>query len=58
VAAAHAAKLGIRWGNMYSYRICVALGIDPKYGVVRVSCVHYNTIAEVERLIAVFETVF
>ncbi len=49
--------LGIRYGHMYAYRLVTALGIPPEDGVVRVSVVHYNTLAEIERLIAVFETV-
>jgi selenocysteine lyase/cysteine desulfurase len=51
VAAAHAGQVAIRSGNMYAYRLCEALGIDPAEGVVRASAVHYNTIAEVDRLI-------
>jgi selenocysteine lyase/cysteine desulfurase len=58
VAAAHAAKIAIRYGNMYSYRMCVALGIDTHDGVVRISMVHYNTMDEVERLIKAFDTIF
>lgn len=49
--------IGIRHGHMYAYRLVQALGLDPDDGVVRVSLVHYNTIAEVDRLIDVFEQV-
>jgi len=51
-AAAHAADVGIRNGNMYAYRLCEAMGIDPVDGVVRVSLVHYNSDEDLERLFA------
>ena len=50
VAAAHAANVGIRNGNMYAYRLCEAMGIPVEEGVVRVSAVHYNTIEEIDVL--------
>jgi len=53
VAAARAAGIGIRHGNMYAHRLCTALGLDPEDGVVRVSLVHYNTIEEIDRLLDV-----
>jgi selenocysteine lyase/cysteine desulfurase len=40
---------------MYAYRLCEALGLDPADGVVRVSLVHYNTVEEIDRLIAVLD---
>ncbi len=42
----------MRWGNFYSYRLLQRLGIDPTTGVARASFAHYNTLAEVDRLIA------
>jgi cysteine desulfurase family protein (TIGR01976 family) len=45
------AKLGVGVGNFYAYRLVKALGIDVDDGVVRVSFVHYNSKAEVDRLI-------
>jgi selenocysteine lyase/cysteine desulfurase len=36
---------------MYAYRLCEALGIDVKEGVVRASAVHYNTPDEIERTV-------
>jgi len=46
-------NIGIRHGNMYAYRLCQALSIDPIDGVVRVSMAHYNSMEEIDRLIAV-----
>lgn len=42
---------GMRYGNFYAHRLCEAMGISPEDGVVRISLAHYNTKAEVERLI-------
>jgi len=47
--------IAIRSGHMYAYRLCEALGLDPADGVVRVSLVHYNTVEEIDRLIAVLD---
>lgn len=55
--AANEAGIGIRHGHMYAYRPCQALELDPDDGVVRVSLVHYNTLDEIDRLIAVFDSV-
>lgn len=49
--------IGIRYGHVYAYRLCEALGISPDPGVVRVSFAHYNTVEEVDRLIAVLEEI-
>jgi cysteine desulfurase family protein (TIGR01976 family) len=49
------AKLAIRWGHFYAVRAIEALGLAEADGVVRVSMVHYNTMAEVERLIAALD---
>jgi len=51
-----ASGIAVRNGNMYAYRLCRALGIDPASGVVRVSMVHYNTLGEVERLLEVLDS--
>lgn len=51
VARTDEQEIGIRYGNMYAYRLCQAVGVSPEPGVVRVSFVHYNTMDEVERLI-------
>ncbi|HEX4387883.1 MAG TPA: cysteine desulfurase-like protein [Steroidobacteraceae bacterium] len=48
--AAARAEIGIRDGHMYAPRLMRRLGLDPETGVVRVSLVHYNTVAEIARL--------
>lgn len=57
VAHTDAAGIGIRYGHMYAYRLCRALGIDVEGGVVRASMAHYNTPEEVDRLIDVLDQV-
>ena len=47
--------LGIRHGDFYARRLSEHLGLDPADGVVRVSMVHYNTIAEVDKLVSHLE---
>jgi len=42
-------------GHFYGYRCVEALGIDPAQGVLRISMVHYNTLEEVDRLIATLD---
>ena len=44
-------QVGIRFGHFYAHRLFVRLGLDPDDGVVRISLVHYNTVAEAERLV-------
>ncbi len=44
-------RIAIRWGHFYAYRPIRDLGLMNVDGVVRVSMVHYNTEAEVERLL-------
>jgi cysteine desulfurase family protein (TIGR01976 family) len=48
--AAARAGIGIRDGHMYSPRLMKRLGLDAETGAVRVSLVHYNTCAELQRL--------
>ena len=55
VAALHAAGIAVRNGHMYARRLCEPLGLDPDDGVVRVSAVHYNTVAEIDRVIDVLD---
>jgi selenocysteine lyase/cysteine desulfurase len=40
------AQIGIRDGHMYSPRLMRRLGLPEASGTVRVSLVHYNTVAE------------
>jgi len=44
-----ARKLAIRWGHFYAVRAIAALGLTEADGIIRVSMVHYNSIAEVDR---------
>ena len=48
-------KIGIRHGDFYARRLVEDLGLAEKGGVVRVSMVHYNTLSEVDRLIAALD---
>jgi len=43
--------IAVRWGHFYAKRASDALGLAATEGIVRVSMVHYNTLAEVDRLI-------
>lgn len=55
VEAVDGHKVGIRYGDFYARRIVEEHGLGATEGVVRVSMVHYNTSAEVDRLIAALE---
>lgn len=57
-AAAHAKGIALRHGHNYAHRLVTALGVDPEQGPVRISAVHYNTPAEVERAIAALDAAF
>jgi cysteine desulfurase family protein (TIGR01976 family) len=55
--AANERRFGVRYGHFYAYRMCARLADagrlhDVEDGVVRASLLHYNTIEEVDRLIA------
>ena len=52
-----AERIAIRYGDFYARRAIDALGLRDRGGVVRVSMAHYNTAAEVARLIAALERV-
>jgi cysteine desulfurase family protein (TIGR01976 family) len=43
--------IGIRWGDFYAKRLIEKLNLHERGGVVRVSIAHYNTAAEIDRLI-------
>jgi selenocysteine lyase/cysteine desulfurase len=55
VRAVDASGIGIRHGHFYSRRLVEALGLAARGGVVRVSLVHYNTLAEVDRVVAALD---
>ena len=44
-------KISTGSGNFYAYRLMPAIGIDPEDGVVRLSLVHYNSEADVTRIL-------
>ncbi len=48
-------QIGTRYGHFYSYRAAEALGLLGQNGVVRISLFHYNTPAEIARLLAALE---
>ena len=50
-------RIGVRFGDFHSRRLVERLGLMEGSGVVRVSMVHYNSIAEVDRLIQVLDQV-
>jgi len=52
-------KIGIRYGHFYAYYLIQGLDpkLDPADGVIRVSFVHYNTKAEVERFIQTLDKI-
>ena len=43
--------IGIRFGDFYAKRLVESLGLHTQGGVVRVSIAHYNTFAEIDRLV-------
>jgi selenocysteine lyase/cysteine desulfurase len=53
----HAHKVACRNGHNYAYRLVTDLGIDINDGVVRLSAVHYNTVAEIDKCIQVLDTI-
>ena len=55
VAAVDPHRVGIRFGDFYARHLIEALGLAAQDGVVRVSMVHYNTLAEVDRLIVALD---
>ncbi|MCB0992000.1 MAG: aminotransferase class V-fold PLP-dependent enzyme [Acidimicrobiales bacterium] len=52
-----ARSIGVGHGDFYARRLVEAMGIDLAEGVVRVSLVHYNTVEEVDRVIAALDEV-
>ena len=50
-------KLATRSGDFYARRAIEALGLAEGEGLVRVSMVHYNTLAEVDRLVRALDEI-
>jgi cysteine desulfurase family protein (TIGR01976 family) len=50
------AGIGIRDGHMYAPRLMKRMGLAKETGMVRVSLVHYNTLAEINRFADVLKT--
>ena len=50
------AGIGIRDGHMYAPRLMKRMGLAKETGMVRVSLVHYNTVAEIHRFAQVLQT--
>jgi cysteine desulfurase family protein (TIGR01976 family) len=44
--------VAVWWGNYYALEAMKQLGLDPDLGAVRAGIVHYNTVEEVDRLLA------
>ena len=55
MAAANAVGIGVRHGHFHSPWLIDALGLTDSGGVVRVSMAHYNSVADVDRLIRVLD---
>ncbi|MCQ8879292.1 cysteine desulfurase-like protein [Pseudoalteromonas shioyasakiensis] len=45
-------------GNFYAQGLCEQLGVLDKGGVVRIGCMHYNTIEELDKLFDLFDQLF
>lgn len=52
-------QVGIRYGHFYAYTLVDELSpkLDIDDGVVRISLVHYNTIQEVNRILAILKEI-
>jgi len=50
-------KVAVRFGDFHARRLAEALDITANGGVVRVSMAHYNTLGEVDKLIAALDAV-
>ena len=56
-AALDGRQIAIRFGDFYARRAMEGMGLMERSGVVRISLVHYNSHAEVERLLAALDDV-
>jgi selenocysteine lyase/cysteine desulfurase len=50
-------QIGVRFGDFYAKRLIEDLGLAPQNGVVRISMVHYNTLEEVDKLLAAMDDI-
>lgn len=50
-------NIATRWGHFYAHRFCTRFGLHQNGGVVRISMVHYNSAAEVSRLLEALDSV-
>lgn len=50
-------RIAVRYGDFHARRLIEYLGLAESNGVVRVSMAHYNTLEEVDALVAALETV-
>ena len=48
-------NIGTESGHFYAYRLLDDLGINPEDGVVRISLVHYNQSADVEKILTALD---
>jgi len=55
VEAIDGTGIGIRFGDFYSRGLVDDLNLPTADGVIRASAVHYNTLDEIDRLIAALE---
>ena len=55
--AMDAHKIAIRFGDFHSRRLAEYLDLTDNSGMVRVSMVHYNTLEEIDRMTAAFDTI-
>jgi len=46
---------GVWDGNFYAQGLCKQLDVLDKGGVVRIGCMHYNTIEELDQLFNLFD---
>lgn len=50
-------KIALRFGDFHARRLIDSMGLSESNGVIRVSMTHYNTLAEVDRVIAALDQV-
>ena len=48
-------NIGTESGHFYAYRLLSNMGIDPDDGVVRISLLHYNQLADVEKILTALD---